>query len=213
MILLFLSGGPFYLIRVPHDWLINSANAAEEKFFDGRLIGAAMLVGVVAAVLVSPGAFLDSTKSFFEGAGYAYANIISLIVVANCFGTGIKQAGLAKLLGQITAKSPRLLVPSAVGLPMAFAWLCGSGMAATQSLFNFFVEPAKAADVSAIDVGALVSIAAAAGRTLSPVAAVTLMCASMTQTSPVALCKRLVIPLLAGTACVFVLALFLFRHS
>jgi C4-dicarboxylate transporter, DcuC family len=213
LILLFLSGGPFYLIRIPHDWLINSANGAEERLFESRLIGAAMLVGVVSAILVSPGAFLDSTKSFFEGAGYAYANIISLIVVANCFGTGIKQAGLANLLGQAIAKSPRLLVPSAVGLPMAFAWLCGSGMASTQSLFGFFVEPAKAVGVSAIDIGALVSIASAAGRTLSPVAAVTLMCASMTQTSPVEICKRLVLPLLVGTTCVFLLALILIRHA
>ncbi|HEV8058998.1 MAG TPA: C4-dicarboxylate transporter DcuC [Gemmataceae bacterium] len=213
LVLLFLSGGPFYLLQVPHDWLIDTAKASEEQLFDGRLIGAAMLVGVVAAIAVTPSAIPDCTKSFFDGAGYAYAHIISLIVVARCFGTGIEQVGLADVLGQVTARSPGLLVPSAAGLPLAFGWLSGSGMAATQSLYGFFVEPARAVGVPAVDLGALVAIAAAAGRTLSPVSAVTLMCASMTQTNPIALCKRLAIPLLVGLACVLVTALFMFRHT
>lgn len=213
LILLFLTGAPFYLVRVPPDWLINSANSAEKPLFDARLIGAAMLVGVVAALVVSPGAARDGAKSFFEGAGFAYAHIISLIVAANCFGKGIEQAGLADVLGKVTARAPGLLTPSAVGIPLAFAWLSGSGFAATQSLYGFFVKPAEALGVSAVDLGALVSIAAAAGRTLSPVAAVTLMCASLTQTSPIALCKRLAIPLLAGLACVLATALIMFQRT
>ena len=148
-----------------------------------------MLVGVAAALAVSPSKIRDGARSFFEGAGFAYTHIISLIVAANCFGTGIEQVGLADVLGQVTARAPGLLTPSAVGIPLAFAWLSGSGFAATQSLYGFFVKPAQTLGVSAVDLGALVSIAAAAGRTMSPVAAVTLMRASMTQTSPIALCK------------------------
>ena len=213
LILLFLSGAPFYLVHVPHGWLIDPKIAGEERFFDGRLIGAAMLVGVVAAIAVTPSAIPDSAKSFFEGAGYAYTYIISLIAAASCFGSGVEQAGLANVLGQVTANSPGLLVPSAAGVPLAFSWLCGSGMATTQSLFGFFVEPARAIGVPAIDLGALVAIAAAAGRTLSPVAAVTLMCASLTRTNPIDLCKRLAIPLLVGLACVLATALVTFRHT
>jgi DcuC family C4-dicarboxylate transporter len=211
LILLFLTGAPFYLFRVPADWLIVSANSAEKPLFDARLIGAAMLVGVAAALIVSPGAIRDGARSFFEGAGFAYTHIISLIVAANCFGTGIEQVGLADVLGQITARAPGLLTPSAVGIPLAFAWLSGSGFAATQSLYGFFVKPAQELGVSAVDLGALVSIAAAAGRTMSPVAAVTLMCASMTQSSPVALCKRVAVPLLVGLVCVLATALVMFR--
>jgi DcuC family C4-dicarboxylate transporter len=213
LVLLFLTGGPFYLLRVPQDWLIDSGKAAETTLYDGRLIGAAMLIGVIAAIIVTPGAFFDSSRSFFEGAGYAYTHIISLIVAAYTFGVGVEQAGLARVLGQITTGSPGLLVPSAVGLPLAFGWLSGSGMAATQSLFGFFVEPAQALGVSAVDLGALVAIAAAAGRTLSPVAAVTLMCATLTNTSPIALCKRVAIPLVAGLVCLLVIGLVMFRRA
>lgn len=213
LILLFLTGAPFYLFHVPADWLINARDSAEKPLFDARLIGAAMLVGVAVALAVSPRKIRDGARSFFDGAGFAYTHIISLIVAANCFGKGIEQVGLADVLGQVTARAPGLLTPSAVGIPLAFAWLSGSGFAATQSLYGFFVKPAQALGVSAVDLGALVSIAAAAGRTMSPVAAVTLMCASMTQSSPSALCRRLAIPLLAGLACVLVTALIMFRST
>ncbi|CAN5593897.1 C4-dicarboxylate transporter DcuC [soil metagenome] len=213
LVLLFLTGGPFYLLKIPHEWLLDPTKAGEISLYDGRLIGAAMLIGVVTAILVTPSAFYDCGKSFFEGAGYAYTHIISLIVAANTFGAGVEHSGLAQMLGQITTASPSLLVPSAIGLPLTFGWLGGSGMAATQSLYKFFVKPAQTIGVSAVDLGALVGIAAAAGRTLSPVAAVTLMCASMTNTKPIELCKRVAIPLLAGLVCLLVLGLILFRPA
>jgi DcuC family C4-dicarboxylate transporter len=49
-----------------------------------------------------------------------------------------------------------------------------------------------------VQVGAVVSLSAAAGRTMSPVAAVTLMCAALTGTDPLALVRRVALPLLAG---------------
>jgi DcuC family C4-dicarboxylate transporter len=85
---------------------------------------------------------------------------------------------------------------------LAFAWISGSGMAATQSLFGFYTAPAAELGFNPVRVGAIVSIAAAAGRTMSPVAAVTLMCASLTQTNPLALSRRLALPLLIGVAAV-----------
>ena len=211
LVLLFLTGGPFYLLRIPDGWLIDSTRAGEKALFDGRLIGAAMLLGVVAAMAVSPRALPDSARSFFEGAGYAYAHIISLIVAARCFGAGMEHVGFAELLGQVTKQSPGLLVPSAVGVPLSFAWLSGSGMAAMQSVYGFFIAPAQAAGVSAVDLGALIAIAAAAGRSLSPVAAVTLMCSSLAQTSPIGVCKRLAIPILGALVCVLITALVLIR--
>ena len=47
---------------------------------------------------------------------------------------------------------------------------------------------------------------AAAGRTMSPVAAVTLMCASLTESEPLALAKRVAGPLLVGLAVVVLTA-------
>jgi DcuC family C4-dicarboxylate transporter len=96
-------------------------------------------------------------------------------------------------------------------LPLGFAVLCGSGMAATQSLFSFFAGPALQADMDPLHVGAVVSLAAAAGRTMSPVAAVVLMSAELTQTEPFQLARRVAVPLLASVAAIIVAAMIAVR--
>lgn len=193
LVLLFMTGPPLNLLEVPLDWI------AEEKAkssYGTRLIGFAMLVGVLVAMLATPKQASTAPKAFFEGAGYGFAAIISIIVTANCFGVAIKQIGLAERLAELIRSAPTLLIPVAASVPLAFSALSGSGMASTQSLYGFFVQPAEDAGLNRLDLGAIVSIAAAAGRTMSPVAAVTLMSASMTQTSPFALAKRVAVPLL-----------------
>jgi DcuC family C4-dicarboxylate transporter len=89
-------------------------------------------------------------------------------------------------------------------MPWAFAVVCGSGMASTASLYGFFHQEGAPAGVNE-DVGALVSIGSAAGRTMSPVAAVAVMCGKLTDSTPWALAGRVAIPLLAGLAVVIVL--------
>jgi DcuC family C4-dicarboxylate transporter len=204
--LLFLVGPPLEWFTVPRDWLADPRDPADLALSASRLIGAAMLVGVLAAALTAGSAALGTARAFFEGAGYAYAQIISVIVAASCFGKGVEQIGLARALGDLIERWPGALVPAAGVLPWAFGWVSGSGMASTQSLYGFFVAPARGLGTDPVHVGAVVSIAAAAGRTMSPVAAVALMCAALTGTNPIDLMRRLAVPLLAGIALVIVLA-------
>jgi len=166
--------------------------------YSSRLIGMAMLVGVLAAVAVTPNKARDSVKEFFAGAGYGFANVVSLIVTANCFGKAIQAAGLARLLGDLIEQVPGLIHPLAAIVPLTFAAISGSGMASTQSLYGFFHDPAVALGLDPVAIGALVSVASAAGRTMSPVAAVVLMCAMLTGTNPFTLAKRVALPLLTG---------------
>ncbi len=203
--LLFLTAlpEPFRLFRVPVEWLVDVKHfqgtpSQLQASFDCRLIGAAMLIGVAAAALTERRHIHRTALTFFEGVGFAFAQIISLIVAASCFGEGVKAIGLAALLGRALEAWPSFLVPSAIALPASFALLCGSGMATTQSLFGFFVEPARYLHHDLLHLGATVSLASAAGRTISPVAAVTLMCASMAEVNPFQLVRRLVVPVLAG---------------
>jgi DcuC family C4-dicarboxylate transporter len=164
-----------------------------------------MLVGVVAAAAVTPRKSRDCVKQFFEGAGYGFTHVVSLIVTANCFGKAIEAAGLASVLGQLIAQTPNLMQPLAAFVPLAFAAISGSGMASTQSLFGFFHGPAMALGLDPASVGALVSLGSAAGRTMSPVSAVVLMCGTLTGTNPFTLAKRVAIPLLAGMVVVVIL--------
>jgi len=131
--------------------------------------------------------------------------VVSLIVTANCFGKAIDAAGLARLLGQWIATTPQLMQPFAAFVPLLFACICGSGMASTQSLYGFFHEPAVALGLDPAAVGAMVSLGSAAGRTMSPVSAVVLMCATLTGTNSFTLARRVAIPLLTGMVAVIVL--------
>ena len=203
--LLFASGPPLHLVEIPDDWVMVRKGGQRDPAYNSRLIGLAMLVGVVVGALVTPARARDCVKEFFEGAGYGFTHIISLIVTANCFGKSIEAAGLAQALGRIIAEVPELLQPLAALVPMAFAAVSGSGMASTQSLYGFFHAPALALGIDPVSVGALVSVGAAAGRTMSPVAAVALMCATMTGTNPLALAKRVAGPLVCGILAVVVL--------
>jgi C4-dicarboxylate transporter, DcuC family len=205
--LLFLTGPPLQVISIPKGWLIDVDRPGDLLHFDSRLIGAAMLVGVVLAAAVGGASAWDSARAFFEGAGYALTHIISVIIAATCFGKGVDAIGLAKHLSALISNRLALLITASGTVPLAFAWICGSGMASTQSLFQFFVEPSQSLDVSPLHVGAVVSIASAAGRTMSPVAAVTLMCATFTETNPFELVRRLALPLLGGMVVVILLAL------
>jgi DcuC family C4-dicarboxylate transporter len=164
-------------------------------------------------MLTNPRALPQSARSFFEGAGYAFTHIISLIVTAQCFGEGVKAIGLANLIGEGATAMPALLIPAAAAVPLAFAWLSGSGFGATQSLFQFFTGPSAQLGLDPIGVGAVVSISAAAGRTMSPVAAVTLMCGSLTETSPLLLARRVALPLFAGVLVVVAVAAVLLGHG
>jgi DcuC family C4-dicarboxylate transporter len=204
LVLLFLTGPPLQLLQVPHDWLVGPKEP-EGAPSDSRLIGVAMLVGVVVAAVVSRQSAGAVTRVFFEGAGSAFTYIIALIVAATCFGEGVKQIGFDAVISRLVAAAPGLLLPVAGAVPLAFALLSGSGMAATQSLYRFFVDPARALGMDPVHVGAVVSISAAAGRTMSPVAAVTLMSASLTETGPLELARRVAGPVLISTA-VMVLA-------
>jgi C4-dicarboxylate transporter, DcuC family len=205
--LLFLVSPPFEVLGLPRNWLVDVDSAADRAAFSSRLIGAAMLVGAVAAALASPGRAGGTVGAFFEGAGYAFTYIIALIVTATCFGKGIELIGVAEQIGRLTERLPNLLLPVAAGLSWGFGLLSGSGMAATQSLFGFFVEPSQAVGMDPVHVGAVVSLAAAAGRTMSPVSAVGLMCARLTDTDPLALARRVAIPLFVGLAGALVLAI------
>jgi DcuC family C4-dicarboxylate transporter len=206
--LLFASGfppPPDNWVNVPDAWVVLPKAGQRDQLYGSRLVGLAMLVGVGTAMVAAPGRARDCVKHFFDGAGYGFANIISLIVAASCFGAAIRESGLATELGRLIESNPRLMDPLAVFVPLAFAALGGSGMASTQSLYGFFYDPAVALGLDPTAVGALVSVGSAAGRTMSPVAAVVLMCASLTGTRPIELVKRVAAPLLIGVVVVLVL--------
>jgi DcuC family C4-dicarboxylate transporter len=210
VVLLLLTGPPLKLITVPKDWLVDPAEGEKAGMhFDSRLIGAAMLAGTAVAAVVTWRGALGTARSFFEGAGYGFAHIISVIVAAACFGEAVKLIGVSRLLENLVHGRPLLLLPLAATVSLGFAVLCGSGMATTQSLYPFFVGPSLGALIHPAHTAAVVAVAASAGRTMSPVSAICLMSAAMTETQPIDLMRRVALPLLAGLAAMVSVAVFL----
>jgi DcuC family C4-dicarboxylate transporter len=120
-------------------------------------------------------------------------------VVASCFGEGIKLLRLDKPIQDMIAGRGDLVWPLAGTLTLLFAALCGSGYAATQSLYAIFVTDAMGTETM-LRVGAVVAVSAAAGRTMSPVAAVNLISADLAETQPLAIARRVAVPLLIASA-------------
>jgi DcuC family C4-dicarboxylate transporter len=119
-------------------------------------------------------------------------------VAATTFGEGVRVVGIDKALHRAVDAFPALLIPLVVGSSALFAWVCGSGIAATQSLFGFFIVPAQNQGIDPVGIGSLVSLASASGRTMSPVAAVSIISSSLTKTETFTLARRVALPLLAG---------------
>jgi DcuC family C4-dicarboxylate transporter len=203
LLVLFLTSPATGIIEVPVDWL---TGPKDRETFDSRLIGAAMIFGSSIAALTMPRALGQSTAAFFEGTGYGLTHIIGLIVAASCFGEGIKFLGVHILIGELVERAPAALIPLAIFVPMLFALLSGSGMAATQSLFEFYVPAIEVTGADPFRVGAFVSIGAAAGRTMSPVAAVVLMSTRMANAEPLQVTRRLVGPLVTGLLALILVA-------
>jgi DcuC family C4-dicarboxylate transporter len=208
LVLLYVTAPPFQFLQVPFEWLEDLPRGrAPAGRFESRLIGLAMVIGAAVAGLVVWRKGLEIASVFCEGAGYGFANIVSLIVAANCFGEAIKEARLAEAFGGLIQHDPALLLAAAGAVSVAFAFLCGSGMATAQSLFVFFAEPALRLNLDPAHVGAVVSLGAAAGRTMSPVSAVALMTARLTDTNSFQLSRRVAGPLLAGMTAIVIAAI------
>ena len=106
VVLLFLAGPPLRWLEVDRSWLIGRRRAAGDAYRKARLIGAAMLLGSILAALVSPRRAAASTQAFFEGAGYAFTRIVSVIVVANCFGKAMEAIGLRRRIWPAGQEGP-----------------------------------------------------------------------------------------------------------
>jgi DcuC family C4-dicarboxylate transporter len=208
LVLLYIVAPPLELVSVERNWLEDlPPDRAPAGRFESRLIGAAMLIGCVTAGLLVLHKFPGVPLAFCEGAGFGFAHIISLIVAARCFGEGIQAIGVHKLLEVFILDQPILILPFAGILATGFGVLCGSGMATAQSIFPFFAEVTLRLGLEPAHVGAVVSLGAAAGRTMSPVAAVALMCSTMTQTNVFQLTRRVVFPLLAAMFAIILVAM------
>jgi C4-dicarboxylate transporter, DcuC family len=172
----------------------------------GRIL-AAMLIGIAAAGLTSRNKTKGLASAFFDGAGYGYTHVISLIVVASTFAAAIELSGLIRLLLGAMSVWPKSALVVAPVASWFLAFVAGTGIAPAVSIMEFFVPAAGSLGLDAIRLGAVTSLAAHFGRTMSPAAAVVMMAARLSGATPRELIRRVAIPLLIGLAVLIAAAL------
>ncbi len=180
-----------------------------DTYPNGLPVTHAILISTVVAVLVSRTDPSADTKAFFEGMGFGYARVVSLLIVATSLIDSMKALGMIDYLVKLVGNSG----PAGKLTAGFFIWLLGfvSGSATAPSVaFSLAVLPGlSATDLSgALDLGALGAIAGSHGRTMSPVAAVVVFTATQLEVTPLQIVRRTALPVVAALAAVLIYLLF-----
>jgi DcuC family C4-dicarboxylate transporter len=183
-----------------------------KEFTEHVTILVAMLIGVTAAAITSPGLAGRLSGAFFEGAGYAYTHVISLIVTATIFAEGIKANGLIEIVANALSGQRIAAILASIGLPWLLATISGSGIGPAVAVMKALIPAADRMDLNPVRMGTVSAMSAHFGRTMSPAAAVVMMCVRLTTTEaepvePLDLVKRVAPPLFAGGVALFLCAL------
>ncbi len=168
----------------------------------------AMVIGAILSLAVTRKNPVELTKSFFNGMGDAYANIIGIIISVGVFVAGLNALGLIKALIAWMLNSTGIVKIAATFGPFLLALISGSGDAATVA-FNEAVTPhAVEFGISTMNMGSIAALGGTLGRTISPIAGATIICAGIAGVDPMEVCKRNALGIVAALVAGMVLLLF-----
>jgi DcuC family C4-dicarboxylate transporter len=173
--------------------------ALPAPFEKGLPVSHAMIAATIVVLLLCRGDVSGLAKKFCEGLGYAYAHIITLIVTASCFIAGLTEVGLTDRFVKLVAGVGWTAKLAAGAITGFLAIIAGTGIGPSVAFSKAVLPTLRDTNLAgALDLGALAAIAATFGRTMSPVAAVVIFCATFGNAKTIALIKHTAIPLLAG---------------
>ena len=168
----------------------------------------AMIIGAILALAATRKSPVELTKSFFNGMGDAYANIIGIIISVGVFVAGLKALGLIKALIAWMLNSTGIVKIAATFGPFLLALISGSGDAATVA-FNEAVTPHAAEfGISTMNMGSIAALGGTLGRTISPIDGATIICAGIAGVDPMEVCKRNALGIVCALLVGMVLLLF-----
>ena len=192
LLLAYAGGGPM-------GWLVKVPAGPEWKPLAGAIpVVRAMLIGTMLAAAAGWRDVGAVVRGLFEGMGRAYGEVISLTIAAQCFGAGLEAVGFGRAVMAWLGGSRWMLTGLTIAFPMGLAVLSGSGSGPVNAFATTFLAPLGPGPGTAT-LGALTCLAAACGRTMSPVSAVVICGAGLVGVAPQAI-VRLLLPALAAGA-------------
>lgn len=165
-------------------------------------VAQAMVIGAVVALAISLCNPQELTKEFFKGMGKGYADVMGIIIAAGVFAAGLRSAGLIDAAVEALKHSNEFARWGGSLGPWIMGVMTGSGDAATLA-FNETVTPHAAEFGMTIEgLGGLAFITGALGRTMSPIAGVTILVSGIAMVDPIKVAARTAIPcFIAVIAC------------
>ncbi|MCL2412905.1 MAG: C4-dicarboxylate transporter DcuC [Bacteroidales bacterium] len=143
----------------------------------------------------------DSIQTVFDGMGYAFATVVTLIVAGEIFATGLLASGSVGTLLGFAEDAGAGVVPIAIfmqGLITVATVLMGSGDAAIFSFMGVGAIIAEHFDVEAISVIMPMQISSSLARSMSPITAVVVAVSAIAGLNPLEVVKRTAIPMIGG---------------
>ncbi len=158
----------------------------------------AMIIGAIAALLVTRKNPASLSNAFFDGMGKAYGEILGIIIAAGVFVSGMTEMGLVKAFTTAMLSNPEIVkICAAVG-PFILGLVVGSGDAATFA-FNQAITPHAAEfGMSAVQMGSMATLGGTLGRTMSPIAGATIIMAGIAGVNPMEVAKRTCLPMVGA---------------
>lgn len=165
-------------------------------------VAQAMLIGAICALVVSLSNPQEFSKQFFNGMGKGYADVMGIIIAAGVFAAGLRATGLIDTFVAALKDSNDIARWGGSIGPWLMGVITGSGDAATLA-FNETVTPhAKDFGMTIEGLGGLAFLTGALGRTMSPLAGVTILVSGIAMVNPLEVVKRTALPcIVAMLAC------------
>ncbi len=166
----------------------------------GLEVFTAMLAGSALVIAFAADHRGDAARAMFDGMGYAFAHVITIIAVSTGTAKALEVAGALAAFVDLAAGSAFAALGVVFALAFGLAAVSGSGTASSVALLAAVGPRTADLGVSPLAFAGVVLFAAEAGRTTSPVAAVLLFGSSLTGVPPRTLAGRLALPCLVGGA-------------
>ena len=158
----------------------------------------AMIIGMILTMAVTRMNPVEIGKSFYNGMGKAYGDIMGIIISAGVFVAGLKAIGLVDGFIEVMLNNPAVIKLCAAVGPFLLGALIGSGDAATFA-FNEAVTPHAANfGMTIVQMGSMATLGGTLGRTISPIAGATIIAAGIAGVNPMEVAKRNSIPMLCS---------------
>ncbi|MVG14722.1 C4-dicarboxylate transporter DcuC [Aeromonas jandaei] len=174
------------------------------------------LLLTIGVELLRKGNIKETSKEFaifFTGMGTGLAQVVSLIVAASMLVEGLKAIGIIDTLVDSVKHidgAGSILMFFFSGTAALIGFISGSGLAVFYSFINIIPEITEKVGVNSVAVALPMQLTANLIRSMSPVAAVIIVIASITGSNPIEIIKRTSVPIISGIICCMTLSYLLF---